>query len=132
VQVQNAFVTALADGTIGQRLSRTGDRKQGLAGDVWFYYGSRYGEYLGTVKKGDAEDFLPAEIEHTPTRAAAYFTTALYYEDSGDLARAIADYGHVLDLSPERIDVHNRWPVFTGNKNIRTLRSTNGRERWSF
>jgi tetratricopeptide (TPR) repeat protein len=108
VPVQNAFATALADGTIGQRLSRTADRKQGLAGDVWFYYGSRYGEYLGTVKKSDAEDFLPAEIEHTPTRAAAYFTTALYYEDSGDLTRAVADYQHVQDLSPERIDVHNR------------------------
>jgi tetratricopeptide (TPR) repeat protein len=79
-----------------------------LAGDVWFYYGSRYGEYLGTLKKGDPEDFLPAEIEHTPTRGPAYFTTALYYEDSGDMARAIADYQHVVDLSPERIDVHNR------------------------
>lgn len=108
VAVQNAFTTALADGTIGQRLSRAADRKQGLAGDVWFYYGSRYGEYLGTMKKGDPEDFLPAEIEHTPTRASAYFAAALYYEDSGDLARAIGDYQHVLDLAPERIDVHNR------------------------
>jgi len=108
VAVQKAFATALADGTIGQRLAKQADRKQALAGDVWFYYGSRYGEYLGTLKKGDPEDFLPAEIEHTPTRAPAYFTTALYYEDSGDTARAIADYQHVLDLSPERIDVHNR------------------------
>jgi tetratricopeptide (TPR) repeat protein len=106
--VQNAFATALADGTIGQRLTKQADRKQALAGDVWFYYGSRYGEYLGTMKKGDPEDFLPAEIEHTPTRAPAYFTTALYYEDSGDMARAIADYQHVLDLTPQRIDVHNR------------------------
>jgi tetratricopeptide (TPR) repeat protein len=106
--VQNAFATALADGTIGQRLAKPADRKQALAGDVWFYYGSRYGEYLGTMKKGDPEDFLPAEIEHTPTRAPAYFTTALYYEDSGDMARAIADYQHVLDLTPQRIDVHNR------------------------
>jgi hypothetical protein len=107
-QVQNAFTTALADGTIGQRLSQAADRKHALAGDVWFYYGSRYGEYLGTTKKGDAEDFLPAELEHTPTRAAAYFTTALYYEDAGDLNRAIGDYQHVVDLSPERIDAHNR------------------------
>ncbi|MGZ4873186.1 MAG: tetratricopeptide repeat protein, partial [Candidatus Angelobacter sp.] len=106
--VQNAFATALADGTIGQRLEKQVDRKQALAGDVWFYYGSRYGEYQGTMKKGDPEDFLPAEIEHTPTRATAYFTTALYYEDSGDLPRAVNDYQHVLDLSPERIDVHNR------------------------
>jgi Tfp pilus assembly protein PilF len=106
--VQNAFATALADRTIGQQLAHGVDRKQGLAGDVWFYYGSRYGEYLGTMKKGDPEDFLPSEIEHTPTRASAYFSTALYYEDAGDLARSIADYQHVLDLSPERIDVHNR------------------------
>jgi tetratricopeptide (TPR) repeat protein len=106
--VQNAFASAVADGTIGQRLSSAVDRKRGLAGDVWFYYGSRYGEYLGTMKKGDPEDFLPAEIEHTPTRPAAYFSTALYYEDSGELTRAISDYQHVLDLSPERIDVHNR------------------------
>jgi tetratricopeptide (TPR) repeat protein len=106
--VQNAFTTALADGTIGQRLSRTVTRKQGLAGDVWFYYGSRYGEYLGALKKGDPEDFLPAEIEHTPTRASAYFSTALFYEDSGDLTRAVSDYQHVLELTPERIDVHNR------------------------
>ncbi|HWF02912.1 MAG TPA: hypothetical protein VHA06_04450, partial [Candidatus Angelobacter sp.] len=48
------------------------------------------------------------EIEHTPTQPAAYFNTALYYEDSGNLTRAVSDYQHVLDLSPERIDVHNR------------------------
>jgi tetratricopeptide (TPR) repeat protein/Tfp pilus assembly protein PilF len=108
VPVQSAFVTALADGTIGQRITQPIDRKQALAGDVWFYYGSRYGEYLGTVKKGDPEDFLAAELEHTPTRAAAYFATALYYEEAGDLVRAVSDYQHVLELSPERIDVHNR------------------------
>src|SRR5579859_3087659 len=107
-QIQNAFLSALGDATIGDRLTKTANRKQTLAGDVWFYYGSRYGEYLGAVKKTDAEDFLPAEIEHTPTLAAAYFTTALYYEESGDLARAIADYGHVVDLDAQRIDVHNR------------------------
>jgi len=107
-QVQNAFSTALADGTIGERLSKTLDRKQALAGDVWFYYGSRYGEYLGTTKKGEAEDFLPAEIEHTPTRPSAYFNAALYYEDAGDLTRAVSDYQHVLELDANRIDVHNR------------------------
>jgi cellulose synthase operon protein C len=106
--IQNAFTTVLVDGTIGQQLAKGVDRKQGLAGDVWFYYGSRYGEYLGATKKGDPEDFLPAEIEHSPTRASAYFTTAFYYEDSGNLTRALADYQHVLDLTPERIDVHNR------------------------
>ncbi len=107
-QVQSAFTTALADSTIGERLSKAVDRKQTLAGDVWFYYGTRYGEYLGVTKKGDPEDFLPAEMEHTPQRASAYFNTALYYEDAGNLTRAISDYQHVLELDPNRIDVHNR------------------------
>ncbi len=107
-QVQNAFVTALGDGTIAERLAKPGDRKLSLAGDVWFYYGSRYGEYLGLTHKGDPEDFVPAEIEHTPQRASAYFNAALYYEDSGNTERAIADYGHVLELDANRIDVHNR------------------------
>ncbi|HJX84308.1 MAG TPA: hypothetical protein VJ723_08195, partial [Candidatus Angelobacter sp.] len=107
-QVQNAFVTALGDGTIGERLSKPRDRKTSLAGDNWFYYGSRYGEYLGATHKGDPEDFVPAEIEHTPSRAGAYFSAALYYEESGDLTRALADYGHVLELDSNRIDVHNR------------------------
>jgi hypothetical protein len=107
-QVQTAFVTALGDGTIGERLAKPGDRKTSLAGDNWFYLGSRYGEYLGTTHKGDPEDFVPAEIEHTPSRAGAYFSAALYYEESGDLPHALADYGHVLELDSSRIDVHNR------------------------
>ena len=107
-QVRTAFITALGDGTIGERLDKPGDRKLTLAGDVWFYYGARYGEYLGMTRKGDPEDFVPAEVEHTPARAPAYFTAGLYYEESGDMARAIADYGHVLELDPNRIDVHNR------------------------
>jgi cellulose synthase operon protein C len=106
--VQNAFAATVADETIAQRLARNVNRKQALAGDVWFYYASRYGEYLGAIRKGDPEDFLPAEIEHTPARAAAYFTTALYYEDAGDLNRAIGDYQHVVELDSQRIDAHNR------------------------
>jgi Tetratricopeptide repeat len=106
--VQNAFAAAVADETIGQRLVKNVNRKQALAGDVWFYYASRYGEYLGVTRKGDPEDFLPAELEHAPARAAAYFTTALYYEDAGDLNRAISDYEHVAELDAQRIDVHNR------------------------
>ncbi len=106
--VQNAFATVIADDTIGQRLAKTVNRKQALAGDIWFYYGSRYGEYLGITRKGDPEDFLPAEMEHAPLRDEGYFNTALYYEETGDLNRAIADYQHVADLNASRIDVHNR------------------------
>ena len=50
--MNNAFLAALGDDTIGVRLSKPVDRDQQLAGNTWFYYGSRYGEYLGTTKHG--------------------------------------------------------------------------------
>src|SRR5262249_31579038 len=96
-QIQAAFTAALGDLTISERLAKPLDRKQVLAGDIWYYYANRYGEYLGVPRKGDPEDFLPAAMEHTPQRGAAYFSTALYYEDAGNLARAISDYQHVME-----------------------------------
>jgi len=106
--VDAAFQTALGTGTIGQQLDGKIDRHQTLAGDVWYYYGSRYGEYLGATHKGDDEDFTPAELEHTPANVSAYFNVARYYEDAGELDRAASDFLHVLELSPSRIDAHNR------------------------
>ncbi len=107
-QIQAAFTTALGDLTVGERLAKPADRRQVLAGDVWYYYAARYGEYLGATRKGDPEDFLPAAMEHTPQRAAAYFSTGLYYEETGNPTRAIGDYQHVMELDSKRIDVHNR------------------------
>ena len=50
--VNNAFLAALGDDPIGVRLAKPVDRAQQLAGNTWFYYGSRYGEYLGHRKTG--------------------------------------------------------------------------------
>ena len=103
--VNTAFVGALGDSTIGERISSPVDRSQQLAGSIWFYYGSRYGDYLGGTKDGNAEDFLPAAVEESPATAANYLTLADYYMGAGDTKRAIEEYEHTLDLAPSRADV---------------------------
>jgi len=101
-EIKGAFVAALGDQTIGERVGKPVNRNQQLAGSVWFYYGSRYGDYLGTTKLGNAEDYLPAVLEQSPASASGYLTLADYYAGSGDQPRAIADYNHALDLTPNR------------------------------
>jgi cellulose synthase operon protein C len=109
--VNNAFLGALGDDTIAERLAKPVDRSQQLAGNTWFYYGSRYGEYLGTTRQGKAEDFLPAILEQSPATSSGYLTLADYYAGSGDLQHAIADYNHTLELSPNRPDVYDSLAV---------------------
>ncbi len=99
--VSVAFTGMLGDMTIGSRIGKPVDRNQQLAGDQWFYYGSRYGEYLGATKQPGAEDFLPSMVEATPGRAGAYFELAEYTHDP-------ADYRRALDLDPARAEIHDR------------------------
>ncbi len=106
-QVNNSFLGALGDDPIGARLNKPVDRAQQLAGNTWFYYGSRYGEYLGVSKVGNAEDFLPAILEESPVSSSGYQTLAEYYTGAGDSPRAIADYNHTLELSPDRPDLYD-------------------------
>jgi predicted Zn-dependent protease len=105
--VNHAFLGALGDDPIGVRLAQPVDRAQQLAGNTWFYYGSRYGEYLGTTKLSNPEDFLPAILEESPASASGYLTLADYYAGAGDTKHAIADYNHTLELSPNRPDVYD-------------------------
>jgi hypothetical protein len=102
--VKTAFTAILGPMTVGARIGKSTDRDQQLAGDDWFYYGGRYGEYLGAIKQAGAEDYLPAMVEATPGRSEAYFTLAEY---SG----SVADYQYALELNPGRADVHNRLAV---------------------
>lgn len=106
--VKTAFTGMLGDMTIGSRLGKPVDRKRQLAGDVWFYYGGRFGEYLAATKQAGAEDYLPAMVEATPGRSDAYFAMAEYYREAGDQASATADYQRALELDPARADVHDR------------------------
>lgn len=110
-QVASEFAAAMGDALIGQRLGKSLDRDQQLAGSSWFYYGTAWGEYLALTRQGDPEDFLPALVEGTPARPSAYGTLADYYRENRDFARALADYGHVLELDNKRGDVNDRMAV---------------------
>jgi predicted Zn-dependent protease len=110
-EIKTAFVGALADQTIGERLGKQVDRNKQLAGDIWYYYGSRYGEYLGTTKQDNPEDFLAATLEQSPASASGYLALADYYAEIGDTRAAIADYNHALELAPGRADIHDRLAV---------------------
>ena len=76
------------------------DRDAELAGDLWFYYGARFGEYLGVAKNAGSADFLPAMVEAAPARASAYLDIADTYRDIGQPDAALADYRHALELDP--------------------------------
>ena len=101
--IATAFNTALdADATIGDRVAHPADRNLHLAGDVWFYYGSRYAEYLDGANDTRSEDFLDSELEHTPANPEAYLRLADYSAGTKRLGAALADYRHSLDLKRDQ------------------------------
>jgi tetratricopeptide (TPR) repeat protein len=102
-EVRQSFDGALGgDATIGERIAHPADRNQQLAGEVWFYYGSRYGEYLEEEKDGLAESYLQSELEHTPEAAGAYRELADYSAQAGRVDAALNDYEHSLDLKSDQ------------------------------
>jgi tetratricopeptide (TPR) repeat protein len=102
-QVREAFTGALGgDPTIGERIAHPANRDEQLAGEVWFYYGSCYGEYLDEERDAQAEGYLEAELEHTPERASAYAELADYSAQAGRAEYALADYQRSLDLKSDQ------------------------------
>jgi tetratricopeptide (TPR) repeat protein len=106
--VNSAYQQALDTRTIGERVAKPPNRDDTLAGDVWFYYGGRYGEYLAIAHLGNPEDYLPAALEGTPARSEAYFVLADYYREAGQFDAALEDYAHTLELNSKRADAHDR------------------------
>ena len=104
-EIGAAYQADLGKATLGDRVGKAVDRNQQLAGNIWFYYGSRYGEYLAVTRQGNPEDFLPAILEGTPASPEAYTTLAEHYRDAREFDRALADYAHTLELAPRRGEV---------------------------
>ena len=101
--VRAGFDGALGgEATIGERIAHPVHRDEQLAGDVWFYYGSRYGEYLDDDKDPAAEGYLESELEHTPESSMAYSQLADYSAQTGKDDAALADYRHSLDLKRDQ------------------------------
>jgi hypothetical protein len=108
-EINAAFSTALdAEASIGDRVAHPSDRNQHLAGDVWFYYGSRYGEYLDGGNNPRAGDFLESELEHTPGNPDVYLRLADYSNEANRKDAALVDYQHSLDLRRDQPAVLDR------------------------
>ena len=106
--IKAAFVYALGDQTIGERVGKPVNRDNQLAGDIWFYYASRYGEYLADTRLDAPEDFLPAELEHSPASPNASLSLGDFYLEHGDVRKAIGQYDYTLELAPTRVEVHDK------------------------
>ena len=107
-QVHNAFIEALGSETIGERIGVTIDRDQQLAGDLWYYYSSRYGEYLASQDANEAEAYLPASVESATSWAGGHFNLGQFYREEQNLIRAREEYEYTLELDSSFGFAHSR------------------------
>ncbi len=111
----HAFHDALYDVTIGERLAVPADATQRFSGDLWFYYGMRYGVFRTISHMGDAEDFLAAGLESRPGVTASYTALAEAYADAKQPDAAVSEYGHALEIDPSSAAVHRSIAVLQWN-----------------
>jgi cellulose synthase operon protein C len=104
----DAFHAALGDDPIGDRIGKPVDRNRQLAGELWFYYGSRYGEYLSLSGSSNAEDYLPATQEFQPESASPYEQLGGWYGDRGQTQQALDQYHLALQLRPGDAMIYDR------------------------
>jgi predicted Zn-dependent protease len=95
-----SFRQALDVATIAQRLAHPLDHTRQLAGNLWFYYGNSYGEYLALAHSSSAPYYLPAQLEAEPTHANPYEQLAAWYKLRGQTASALTQYSLALQLRP--------------------------------
>jgi predicted Zn-dependent protease len=102
-QMDDAFAKALGtDLSIGDRIAHPVDRNQQLAGTVWFYYGSRYAEYLDDAKDPRAQDYLDSELELRPASSEAYLRLADYSAQTKRFDPSLSDYRQSLELKRDQ------------------------------
>jgi tetratricopeptide (TPR) repeat protein len=103
--VRASLGRALGSMTIGDRIGKPVDRSREIAGDLWFYYGERYGEYLTSIKQDEGYGFIVSGVEESPGDIAAYRRLAQGYRAAGNPAQAAKAYRLALHLEPARIDI---------------------------
>lgn len=108
-RIGQAFSTALdADATIGERVAHPANRDRQIAGETWFYYGSRFGEFLDDIDDPHSEDFLASGLESTPQSPGAYVQLADYSEQKGRADAALGDDEQALELKADQPAVLDR------------------------
>jgi predicted Zn-dependent protease len=103
-EIDAAFQSALGPPVIGQRVGTASNRGERLAGNTWYYFGARYGEYLNLLGRPEFDDYLPSFVEASPGRAAAYFELGEYYRASGRTQQAMECFDLALQLDGAHFD----------------------------
>ena len=107
--VLSAFEAVLGPRTVGEQIAVKANRAQQAVGDVWFDYGSRYGEFV------NSEEFLASEIEGRPASAASFLALGDHHLRAKALPRALEEYTHALQMNPKSAEAHNSIAeVYTG------------------
>lgn len=98
----SAFDAALGSLAIGDQLAHPPDAEQQLVGEPWFAYGTRYGLFLALAAPPPqpSEDFMAAVLEQAPSNPASYIALGDTYRDARNLAGALGEYQHAIELDP--------------------------------
>ncbi len=98
---RDAYISALGDAAIGDRIGQPVDRDLQLAGDLWFYHAARYGERQAAIGAANPEYYLPAQTEARPASASAQFELGELYNQYASPQRAEAAYRLAVELNPD-------------------------------
>lgn len=118
----HSFDQALGPTTVGTELASSSSNDF-LREANWFYYAARYGDYLGYLKKPEAQNYLPASLEANPAASNSYVELADTLADLKRPARSAQLYREALQLSPDRADIYDRLAVLalTGNRRAEAI-----------
>lgn len=123
-EVTAAFDSALGPRTVAAQLATKFDRDQVLAGENWFYYAARYGEYLGS------EEYLPAQAESRPASAQSYLELAHWLREQGKTTQALEEYRRALQIDSNLAAAHEHMAELLPGNEALTHRRT-AFELWS-
>jgi cellulose synthase operon protein C len=105
-RVPQSFQQLMGPRTVGEQAVHP--TAIGLTGDTWFYYGSRFGEYLGVEKQATADDYLASGVESSPAASQRYLQLGDTLRDLKRLDQARIEYSYAQQISPELPEVTDR------------------------
>jgi tetratricopeptide (TPR) repeat protein len=100
-EFENSFVQGLGLTPIGAELAQAVDRQEALAGETWFYYGRKFGEYQFYVQPTRKPELhLVARLEGAPLSAENQADLGDFYAQARQLDRAWPFYQAAVELQP--------------------------------
>jgi cellulose synthase operon protein C len=107
-KVPQAFQQLMGPRTVGEQMTQRSTWSSHLTDDTWFYYGSRFGEYLGAAQQPAADDYLPAGVESSPAASQRYVQLGDTYRELKRLDQARVEYTYAQQISPELPEITDR------------------------